>query len=133
MQGRYGKLFKLTEEERAILNASPTDELDQAKIKWPKPKKWKLPRGRTQGKRKTRRPSASKYRRVLCDAGRNLELCEDCKRRPIQTDIHHIDGNPWNNKPKNLKVLCRSCHEKIHGIDDYGIKTEWYDIPKAEL
>ena len=109
------------------------EEPDRAKIKWPKTKKWKLPRGRTQGKRRTRRPPASKYRRILCEEGRNLERCEYCGRHPsTQTDIHHVDGNPWNNDPENLKVLCRLCHEKTHGIDDYGVKTEYYDVRRDE-
>jgi len=40
---------------------------------------------------------------------------EDCK--PMMTSlghIHHKDGNPKNNDPNNLVLLCRDCHAKIH-------------------
>lgn len=29
---------------------------------------------------------------------------------PEITDIHHIDGKRFNNKPENLELLCQSCH-----------------------
>ena len=32
------------------------------------------------------------------------------KRVVYMRDIHHIDGNPRNNKPENLKLLCQNCH-----------------------
>ena len=28
--------------------------------------------------------------------------------------VHHIDGNPLNNKPSNLKVMSRSEHTRLH-------------------
>jgi 5-methylcytosine-specific restriction endonuclease McrA len=28
-------------------------------------------------------------------------------------DVHHIDHNRKNNKPKNLILLCTRCHNKI--------------------
>lgn len=28
-------------------------------------------------------------------------------------DVHHRDGNPWNNEPENLAKLCRSHHRLI--------------------
>lgn len=27
-----------------------------------------------------------------------------------QTQPHHIDGNPFNNKPENIEILCPNCH-----------------------
>ena len=29
-------------------------------------------------------------------------------------DLHHLDGNPQNNKIENIKVLCVICHRKVH-------------------
>lgn len=28
-------------------------------------------------------------------------------------DVHHIDGDPWNNEPDNLMKLCRSHHRLV--------------------
>jgi len=36
-----------------------------------------------------------------------------CRKQPAQ-EIHHIDGNPRNNKPDNLIALCGTCHNKVH-------------------
>lgn len=27
-------------------------------------------------------------------------------------EVHHIDGNYFNNSPENLQPLCKSCHSK---------------------
>jgi hypothetical protein len=54
---------------------------------------------------------------------RSGRKCEECGEVNDLT-IHHIDGNgrhnqekglPMNNDADNLKVLCRSCHGRIHG------------------
>jgi 5-methylcytosine-specific restriction endonuclease McrA len=40
--------------------------------------------------------------------------CERCGKplNGIAPHIHHEDGNPENNKPSNLLVLCLNCHGK---------------------
>ena len=50
----------------------------------------------------------------------NCEVCgkhkKDLKHRWFKNfDIHHIDGNKFNNDRKNLMVVCRQCHFKIGG------------------
>lgn len=48
------------------------------------------------------------------------ELCYFCNSN-YGLSVHHIDGNRNNNELKNLKVVCRSCHKKIHDlIKAYG-------------
>jgi len=37
--------------------------------------------------------------------------CMWCRKQPPQ-EIHHIDGNPRNNKPDNLIALCGTCHNR---------------------
>jgi len=46
---------------------------------------------------------------VLFRADRTCCVCRE-QGKPIQ--IHHIDGNPANNDPINLAVLCFDCHDK---------------------
>lgn len=41
--------------------------------------------------------------------------CEECKRTkwfqlPIPLELHHIDGDPTNNRERNLVLLCCNCH-----------------------
>lgn len=37
-----------------------------------------------------------------------LQPCSKCGSK--DSERHHIDGNPSNNEPWNLKFLCRRCH-----------------------
>lgn len=34
--------------------------------------------------------------------------------------VHHIDGNKKNNRPKNLQVMTREKHNKLHGLNFRG-------------
>jgi hypothetical protein len=41
--------------------------------------------------------------------------CEECglyewNNKPIPIELHHIDGDRFNNELSNLKILCRNCH-----------------------
>lgn len=43
--------------------------------------------------------------------------CEECKRKiwngkPISLELHHVDGNRFNNKFNNLQILCPNCHSQ---------------------
>jgi len=40
------------------------------------------------------------------------KLCSICGKPRYA--IHHIDRNPYNNRPKNLLPLCDSCHKDVH-------------------
>ena len=39
--------------------------------------------------------------------------------------IHHVNENRKDNTQKNLKVVCGSCHRKLHYIYKYWIKTNF--------
>lgn len=56
--------------------------------------------------------------------------CMICWAKGQKFHIHHRDGNPCNNHFRNLKVLCASCHKKVHGIkDDYGPWGQPTNVP----
>lgn len=41
--------------------------------------------------------------------------CENCGiDDPVVLTIHHKDGNPRNDNPDNLQVLCYNCHIRLH-------------------
>jgi hypothetical protein len=43
--------------------------------------------------------------------------CQTCPARDTALDVHHNNyENYGNERPQDLVVLCRSCHEKIHGV-----------------
>ncbi len=42
------------------------------------------------------------------------KVCGECGQTEGQIDVHHSDMNRKNNKVNNLKVLCASCHAKLH-------------------
>ncbi len=46
-------------------------------------------------------------------------ICEECGAPAI--DRHHVDRNPKNNAPSNLKSLCRKCHMEADGtLEAFG-------------
>jgi 5-methylcytosine-specific restriction endonuclease McrA len=43
--------------------------------------------------------------------------CQTCPARDTTLDVHHNNYERYGNeRPQDLVVLCRSCHQKIHGI-----------------
>lgn len=44
------------------------------------------------------------------------DIAEKTIGRPLSTDeeVHHIDGDHFNNSPENLAILSKSEHSKIH-------------------
>jgi hypothetical protein len=59
--------------------------------------------------------SISRLRKKLIEDGIKEKKCEICKMSewmgsPITLELHHIDGNRFNNVLENLQVLCPNCH-----------------------
>ena len=125
-------MVERVENERTIddiLNAKILrTEPDRAKIKWPKRKKWKLPRRRTECQKTQYHPGTKEARLILEQDGRNFLFCESCGIES-PTSIHHVDGNPFNNTLENLKILCQMCHARTHGIDEAELIDEYEGIP----
>lgn len=63
------------------------------------------------------------YRRLAFKYAKKCEWCENTER----LEVDHIDENPNNNHPLNLRVLCHSCHLKRHGIRErrHKINKKW--------
>jgi len=58
---------------------------------------------------------SSKLRKKLIDDGIKSYECERCKNsqwmgEKIPLDLHHIDGDRFNNNLNNLQILCKNCH-----------------------
>lgn len=45
------------------------------------------------------------------------DSCETCGTNE-GLHVHHVDRNPANNDPMNLRTLCDSCHLKLHWRED---------------
>lgn len=57
------------------------------------------------------------------------EKCEICNLdrwmdKPIPLELHHIDGNRFNNKLENLQVLCSNCHMQSHNYSNVKKPTK---------
>lgn len=53
----------------------------------------------------------------LTTEGYKLYFCECCgidnwKGYPITLELHHLDGNRYNNSLDNLQILCPNCHSQ---------------------
>jgi 5-methylcytosine-specific restriction endonuclease McrA len=47
--------------------------------------------------------------RVFAVYGRR---CRDCGRSDVPLEVHHINGDPTDNRIRNTMPLCRDCHRK---------------------
>ena len=42
-------------------------------------------------------------------------ICETCGKEG-KTEVHHINKDRENNTRENIKILCRACHNAVHGV-----------------
>ncbi len=57
----------------------------------------------------------SKLRRKLIEDGLKKKECEVCnistwQGMDLPLELHHVDGNRFNNEIDNLQILCPNCH-----------------------
>ena len=63
--------------------------------------------------------------------------CENCGLtewlgEPITLEVHHIDGDHYNNSMENLQLLCPNCHSYTENWRGKGIKKK-PEIPEEEF
>jgi len=64
----------------------------------------------------------------LLKEGIKDHICEQCglkewQNLPIPLELHHIDGNHYNNNFDNLKLLCPNCHALTDNYSGKGTKS----------
>lgn len=68
----------------------------------------------------------SKLRKKLIEENIKEERCENCKLEiwmysKIPLELHHKDGDTFNNNINNLQILCPNCHAQT---ENYGSKNK---------
>ena len=76
---------------------------------------------------------SDRLKKKLLDEGIKENKCEKCKKikwngEPIPLELHHIDGNRFNNSLENIKILCPNCHAQT---SNYSLKRK-LEIVKIE-
>lgn len=83
---------------------------------------------------------SSKLRNRLVDDGIKERCCESCGNTewlgfPIPLELHHINGNHFDNRLENLKMMCPTCHSLYHKYmnnDMIQYNTEHIGISELE-
>lgn len=61
-----------------------------------------------------RRPEYQRARRaILAKHGTQCWACSHPATSSDPATVHHIDGNPYNNRLQNLAILHRTCHARL--------------------
>ena len=75
---------------------------------------------------------SSVLKKKLIEEGFKESKCEECdlsewNNKPIPTELHHKDGNRFNNDLLNLQVLCCNCHaQTLNYKKKKGISIKYY-------
>jgi len=72
----------------------------------------------------------------LLDAGLKENRCERCgitewRGKPLNMELHHINGDGNDNRLENLELLCGNCHSQTDNWGGRGLKRNG-DRPKVD-
>ena len=45
-----------------------------------------------------------------------LDACQECGRTGVTLHVHHVNGDPTDNRSSNYRTVCCSCHKLLHGM-----------------
>lgn len=83
---------------------------------------------------------ASLLRKKLIEDGLKEYRCECCGLTewlggPIPLELHHVNGNHYDNSLENLEILCCNCHGKKHayGEINYDSSNKTNKIKKKQI
>lgn len=70
-----------------------------------------------------------RIKQVLFTLGIKEEKCEKCglmywNGQPLSLELHHKDGNPYNNSLENFEILCPNCHSQTENFRGRITKQE---------
>jgi hypothetical protein len=73
--------------------------------------------------------SSHKLKNKLIEDGIKNHICESCNLsewlgEKIPIELHHIDGDRFNNNLSNLMILCPNCHSKTDNYSGKKTKSE---------
>lgn len=66
--------------------------------------------------------SSDLLRKRLINAELKQNICEQCglSGEEINLELHHINGNHFDNRLENLQILCPNCHSKTDNFRNRG-------------
>lgn len=70
-----------------------------------------------------------RIKQILFLLGIKEEKCERCglkfwNGQPLSLELHHKDGNPYNNSLENFEILCPNCHSQTENFRGRIVKKE---------
>ena len=82
----------------------------------------------------SKKKSSCKTKEVLLNRGLKENKCEICGctewlGKPITLQLHHINGNPCDDRLENLQILCPNCHSQT---DTYCKRQEIRSIESTQ-